>query len=352
MACRKCGSDWKTATGRDCQSCPHCNKLQRHLARKAGRWVEATEQAICKTCGKEFTNVGANVGKARCCSPECVEAHRKAWRTAYSADYKGGLRRGTQTSRRLPKPICKRCCKAFKRKYGGHNANLYCSKKCFYDARDAGDHKWDKTNQLKATWHKCGPYSSAPSAMAMRHIAKCWKHIFKCKNLLPKMMALAASQPKCEVCGSSCSDGAARFCSYECNKEWRGDRQCRCGVIVHKCTAFGPPPACKECRRKTQREWRRISKSTRGRVRRGGGYWNPQVKAFGVFKRDNWTCYMCKAKCEKVYAPLNPLSATVDHVYPVAAGGDHDWHNVRTACASCNSRKGDRIKGQRLLRLK
>jgi 5-methylcytosine-specific restriction endonuclease McrA len=252
----------------------------------------------------------------------------------------------------LPKPICKRCSKAFKRKYGGHNANLYCSKKCFYDARNAGHHSWDRTNQIKANWHKCGPYSSAPSVMAMRHIAKCWKHIFKCKNLLPKMMSLAASQPKCEVCGSSCSDGAARFCSYGCNKEWRGDRQCRCGVIVHKCTAFGPPPACKECRRNTQREWRRISKSTRGRVRRGGGYWNPQVKAFAVFKRDNWTCYMCKAKCEKVYDPLNPLSATVDHVYPVAAGGDHDWHNVRTACASCNSRKGDRIKGQRLLRLK
>lgn len=352
MACRKCGSDWKTATGRDCQSCPYCSKLQRHNARKAGRWVEATEQAVCENCGKEFTNVGANVGKAKCCSRQCSDACRKAWRKAYAADYRRGLRRNTQASNRLPAPACRRCGKSFKRRYAGNDANLYCCKKCFFEARNAGEHEWDKTNQIKANWHKRGPYSSAPSVMAMRHIAKCWKRIFKCHNLLPKMMAFAASQAKCEVCGSPCDDRASRFCSYKCNKEWRGDRQCRCGAIVHGRAAFGPPPACKECRRKARREWRRISNSTRKRVRRGGGYFNPAVTALKVFERDNWICYICKAECEKIYDPMNPLSATVDHVYPVVAGGDHDWHNVRTACSACNAKKGDRIKGQRLLRFR
>ena len=355
MGCRKCGSDWKTATGRDCQRCPHCDKLQRHLARKAGRWVEATEQAICKTCGKEFTNVGANVGKAKCCSLECKNACRKSWRAAYMAEYKKEYKRGrlkgTQASGRRPMPTCKRCGQQFKRKHGGNNANLYCNTKCFFEARNAGDHAWDTSNQRKAVWHRFGPYASAPSAVLMRLITAGHAAIEWAGNGMCRLSEKEFARPTCEQCGCPCKDGASRFCSYACTKAWRGERQCKCGAIVANCTAFGLGPSCVACKRNTVRAWKRLyGKDTRKRVRKGGGYWNPQVKAMSVFKRDKWICYLCKARCEKVYDPLNPLSATLDHVWPVSRGGDHDWPNVRTACAGCNAKKGNRVNGQRLLR--
>lgn len=352
MACRKCASDWKTATGRDCQRCPHCDKVQRHIARKAGRWIEVSETVACKNCGKEFTNLGANVGKKTCCSGECSDVCRKAWRATYVADYKRGQRRGTQATRNLPKPTCKRCGLSFKRKHGGNNSNLYCSKKCFFEARTAGDHNWDRTSQRKAQWHRGGPYASAPSVRLLRLASAGHNAVIKASQALYALAAKELNRPSCQQCGTACKNGASRFCSYRCNKVWRGVRKCHCGASVHNASAFGRAPLCVDCKRTTMRAWRRIAKDTRKRVRRGGGHWNPEVKAHKVFERDKWVCYMCKVECEKVYDPMNPLSATMDHVYPVAHGGDHDWHNVRTACAACNSKKGAKRKGQLRLRLK
>ena len=353
MACRKCGSEWKTATGRDCQSCPHCNKLQRHTARKAGRWVEVTEQATCKNCGMRFTNVGANVGKARCCSPECSQACRKLWRKAYSADYKNGLLRGTQANKRLQLPTCKRCGQLFKRSHTGKAANLYCSKRCFFDARNAGDVEWDRTNQIKASWHRLGPYASAPSAMLMRRIAKAHAAIELAGSVLCRLAVKELARPTCENCGCPCNDGASRFCSYACNKSWRGPRQCKCGLVIELAAAFGPPPNCKSCKRESRRLQKRMYGSYRKRCRAYGGYFNKEVRPSAVFASDNWKCHVCGRKTHKVFRVDDKQSATVDHhPIPLSKGGDHDWHNVRCACFGCNSAKGNKWDGQKRMSLR
>lgn len=54
---------------------------------------------------------------------------------------------------------------------------------------------------------------------------------------------------------------------------------------------------------------------------------------FEVFKRDGFTCQYCGAQ-----APDAVLH--VDHINPVANGGDNDLLNLTTACADCNSGKG------------
>lgn len=352
MACRKCGSDWKTATGRDCRSCPHCNKLQRHIARKAGRWVEATEKAKCVVCCKEFTNVGANVGKAKCCSLECTNACRKSWRAAYMAEYKIGRRRGTQASGRLPRPTCKRCGQPFKRKHGGNDANLYCSKKCFFEARNAGDHAWDTTNQRKAFWHHHGPYASAPSAKLVRLIAAGHRSVINASNALASLAAKELGRPSCHVCGVPCKDGASRFCSYQCNKAWRGERACKCGAVVPLATAFGRAPHCRDCKRESKRLQKRMYGSYRKRCKTYGGFFNPIVKPKDVFVRDNWRCHICGKKTRKVFSHQDGMSATVDHhPVPLSKGGDHDWGNVRCACKRCNELKGNKWDGQLRMRM-
>ncbi|XP_042481057.1 uncharacterized protein LOC122061705 isoform X2 [Macadamia integrifolia] len=49
-----------------------------------------------------------------------------------------------------------------------------------------------------------------------------------------------------------------------------------------------------------------------------------------IFVRDVFTCQYCSSR----------HSLTVDHVLPISRGGEWKWENLVTACAKCNSRKG------------
>lgn len=51
-----------------------------------------------------------------------------------------------------------------------------------------------------------------------------------------------------------------------------------------------------------------------------------------IFQRDNYTCQYCSSR----------ENLTVDHILPVARGGEWTWENLVTACSKCNSRKGHR----------
>jgi len=60
---------------------------------------------------------------------------------------------------------------------------------------------------------------------------------------------------------------------------------------------------------------------------------------YNVFLRDEFLCQYCGDHVDK-------RSATLDHVLPVSHGGRTSWENSTTACATCNSLKGNnkRIK--------
>jgi hypothetical protein len=54
---------------------------------------------------------------------------------------------------------------------------------------------------------------------------------------------------------------------------------------------------------------------------------------FDVFKRDDFTCRYCGRKTPSVVLQ-------VDHVIPVAEGGDNEIENLVTSCFECNNGKG------------
>lgn len=56
---------------------------------------------------------------------------------------------------------------------------------------------------------------------------------------------------------------------------------------------------------------------------------------FEVFKRDNFTCQYCGAAAPDVVLH-------VDHINPVAGGGENDIMNLITSCEPCNAGKGAR----------
>lgn len=60
-----------------------------------------------------------------------------------------------------------------------------------------------------------------------------------------------------------------------------------------------------------------------------------QKTRFEVFKRDKFTCQYCGGKAPDVIL-------RVDHIKPVATGGDNNLMNLVTSCDPCNSGKGPR----------
>ena len=60
---------------------------------------------------------------------------------------------------------------------------------------------------------------------------------------------------------------------------------------------------------------------------------SPSFTRFNVFLRDKFLCQYCRSDQE----------LTFDHLLPRSKGGQTNWHNVVTACSSCNVQKGGRL---------
>ena len=60
----------------------------------------------------------------------------------------------------------------------------------------------------------------------------------------------------------------------------------------------------------------------------------PAFTRFNVFLRDRFVCQYCGSRHD----------LTFDHLVPRSRGGRTTWHNVVTACSSCNLAKGRRLE--------
>ncbi|MEA5512839.1 HNH endonuclease [Nodularia sp. UHCC 0506] len=61
----------------------------------------------------------------------------------------------------------------------------------------------------------------------------------------------------------------------------------------------------------------------------------PSVRKY-VFQRDKYQCQSCgKTKLE--------TNLTIDHIIPLARGGQNDLSNLHTLCFTCNQQKTDKL---------
>lgn len=67
-----------------------------------------------------------------------------------------------------------------------------------------------------------------------------------------------------------------------------------------------------------------------------------------IFKRDGWLCGHCRKKIDRHLGYPHPQSASLDHVVPLAEGGEHTRANVRAAHLYCNVSRGHRGGGEQL----
>jgi len=365
----------------DCQQLFVCPARRGPISKRCGPCQKAADLARSRQSNRKKADAGysrvclycnchwlARHPKSKFCSRNCqylssggrvlltCQQCDKKFTTNLTRKAQGHRFCGRACMREALRPIAKNCIecgKQFRRSPKGPNGKndkaLYCSKPCYFTALRAGRVLQDKAAIERGRWHRGGRYASAPSVRWARTLDHAMRGVHQHGAGLWE--ALAATK-WCEACGNACKPGASRFCSYECNKNWREPRQCKCGETVENASPFGRPPHCEECRKKSRRIQRRMFRDYRRRCRTYGGHFNGLVKPIDVFKRDRYVCHICHKKTHKVFHSKDPLSATVDHhPIPLSKGGDHDWHNVRCACKRCNELKGNKWDGQRRLPL-
>lgn len=132
--------------------------------------------------------------------------------------------------------------------------------------------------------------------------------------------------------------GGHESCSY-CGALSQGRKYCS-----GACSSRGARAAAMAASPETQKA-RFIAQYHRRRARIKGAYVE-NVNPIEVMARDNWTCHLCGDRIPKRHKFPHPMSASIDHVIPLAAGGMHSYSNVKAAHLGCNCKKGATVKGQ------
>ena len=327
MACKKCGSDWVTATGKDCKTCPHCSKRQRHDARQQGRWVEPTQQKACEECGIEFTAIGLHdiAVQVTCKSQACKAARRKRNRKESAKRRAAGIYTLARESK--PKRYCKfsECGKELTRR----DQKDYCCKQCYFSAVNAGEQQFK--GRTRDAW--AGMVDWAYEWESQRPE---WMQCEVCQKVIERQ---TNGQ---RICGSNA-------CRHRLAMPLR-ELCLDCGEALK--AHHGNVRRCNLCKKKRRNAWKKIAgKTPRKRCKRHQVPCDPSVKSRAVFERDGFICQLCGRRCLDKFTVVNDmphlLSPTVDHIFAISLGiKGHTWDNVQCACWSCNVAKGARATGQ------
>lgn len=105
----------------------------------------------------------------------------------------------------------------------------------------------------------------------------------------------------------------------------------------------------RSCARQRARGAECITVSNARRRARMANAYVADIDRNSVFNRDHWRCHICKGKIKPdKHKHPHPLSPSIDHLIPLAAGGTHEPANVAAAHLGCNSSKGARGAGEQL----
>lgn len=72
------------------------------------------------------------------------------------------------------------------------------------------------------------------------------------------------------------------------------------------------------------------------------------VRRSKIFDRDGYRCHICGKKTDRTKRAPHPRAPTLDHLIPIALGGEHAPANVATAHFLCNSTKSSHGAGDQL----
>lgn len=172
--------------------------------------------------------------------------------------------------------------------------------------------------------------------------------------------------PICRMCGErfTARSSSACLCSDRCRKaaayQPRSARAIACANCgVEFLAKQGPAEYCsKSCAqrspaaiaaRRSPQERRRRAEARRRRRARLSGVRVEVVVLEDLLIRDAWRCGICGKRIRKKAVWPDLDSPTLDHVVPLARGGEHSKVNCQPAHFICNSTKSDSGESQMLL---
>lgn len=210
----------------------------------------------------------------------------------------------------------------------------------------------------------------------------------ECRNKRPRPNRKHSNSGKhsfkektCKACSSvfiARGDNDRIFCSDACNADWRRitSKPPSFRILMRKpvvkstpsleCVSCGgartPKPydrkLCDECREANRLQTKERAKQTfkasgrkaaqrKARKLRLRGVSVESVNPLTVLERDKWTCQLCGVKTPKrLRGTYDDRAPEVDHIIPIAQGGEHSYRNTQCACRKCNLMKSGTAMGQ------
>lgn len=315
------------------------------ISKKAGGFGQKMIK-ICEYCGQNYDAGSSGHGRKRkYCSNKCTKAAAK------QRYYQGRSKK--QISKRNSEPEQKRkyenidlsiantClnCGRFFNIVRPSCPNKFCSRKC------AGEYR--KKNCKIYICKYCGKEYGGKEALH-RDVRYCSSVCYTADNVDKSI------KDTCPICGKEFEViSGTKYCSDECRKEaaairsWHHaykkqiyKRYCtECGriFITNKSEKIFCGSACA----------RRQAMRGRNAIRRGSSnkldMVIEKVSYSEIYERDEGRCHICGEKVHEEYNRHDRLSGTLDHVIPLARGGDHTYDNIKLAHMVCNSIKADKV---------
>lgn len=231
----------------------------------------------------------------------------------------------------------------------------------------------------------CGAQATAKATGPLPSLCEACKPRRRTRDEL-HASAACRQQRICKVCGGTFTPKHAdrtKCCSRQCGVKWAGHalnlrntggrvwvrkemgrtkpvqgpplpRMCECGCFIMVKQARACEPCRSDKRSAARRAFRQsaVGRECKKAHRKAGkarkrGVTAEVVIAFNVLQRDGWRCQLCGAKTPKSLRGTYDLRAPeVDHIIPIAAGGEHSYRNTQCACRKCNLAKAGRPLGQ------
>jgi len=151
----------------------------------------------------------------------------------------------------------------------------------------------------------------------------------------------------CLLCGEPCDRG--RYCNQHrsiyrphiLQAIRKGEYEkncCVCGARFCPIPGSGYLTCSDQCKREANRDRK---KARRTRLGVSDASRSARARRIRVFHRDDWTCQGCGCKTPRhIMGTTHQDAPELDHIIPVAAGGDHTEGNLQLLCRTCNILKG------------
>lgn len=227
----------------------------------------------------------------------------------------------------------------------------YCSDKCMYARPSKPYESWAlrrERYERKAETRQCVCGESFRYVKKLREkfcSKECAATYAERPSSLPKACEWRCEVPwrECVYCGSPFVSRyrTAKYCSQRCEPNWRPVPPSKLVCVICDGPFLGPR-GTRYCSRRcyqqsdVYKDMRHRHNHTR-RTRLAGGA--EKVYRSRIFKRDGWVCQLCHRKVDKALKWPHPMSPSIDHIIPAAAGGTHEPRNVQLAHLICNSKR-------------